>query len=84
MPHLASTRKQFATDVENRPSIKSLQKANLQGKSQKAINNIQDDATEEYQLMNITTSGEATPWNVSFDKEGITVSMQLDTGASDV
>ena len=34
--------------------------------------------------MNITTSGEATPWNVSVDIEGITMSMQLDTGASDV
>ena len=43
------------------------------------MNNVQDDATDEYQLLN---AGKATPWNVSVDIEGITVSMQLDTGAS--
>ena len=51
-------------------------------KSQKSVNNVQDDATDEYQLLNITSPGKATPWNVSVDIEGITVSMQLDTGAS--
>ena len=51
-------------------------------KSQKSVNNVQDDAIDEYQLLNITSPGKATPWNVSVDIEGITVSMQLDTGAS--
>ena len=51
-------------------------------KPQKPVNNVQDDATDEYQLLNITSPGKATPWNVSFDTEGITVSKQLNTGAS--
>ena len=51
-------------------------------KLQKNINNVQDDATDEYQLLNMTSPGKATPWNVAVDIEGITVSMQLDTGAS--
>ena len=42
----------------------------------------QDDATDEYQLLNITSPGKATPWNVAVDIEGIAVSIQLDTGAS--
>ena len=46
------------------------------------MNNVQDDATDEYQLLNIMSAGKATPLNVSVDIEGITVSMQLDTGAS--
>ena len=51
-------------------------------KPHKPVNNVQDDATDEYQLLNIMSAGKATPWNVSVDIEGITVSMQLDTGAS--
>ena len=44
----------------------------------KPVNNVQaqGDATEEYQLLNITSSGKATPWNVLVDIEGIMVSMQ--------
>ena len=33
-------------------------------------------------MLNISSSGKVTPWNVNVDIEGITVSMQLDTGAS--
>ena len=51
-------------------------------KPQKPINNVQDDATDEYQLLNITSPGKAIPWNASVDIEEITVSMQLDTGCS--
>ena len=51
-------------------------------KPQKNVNNVQNDATDEYQLLNITSPGKATPWNVAVDIEGITVSMQLDIGAS--
>ena len=50
-------------------------------KPPKIVNSVQDDATDEYQLLNITSPGKATPWNVSVDIEGITVLMQLDTGA---
>ena len=32
--------------------------------------NVQDDTTNEYQLLNITSAGKATPWNVSVDIEG--------------
>ena len=46
------------------------------------VNSVQEDTTDEYQLLNITTVGKATPWNVTVDIEGVTVSMQVDTGAS--
>jgi len=51
-------------------------------KPPKPVNNVQDDATDEYQLFNITSSGKATPWNVTVDIKEVTVLMQLDTGAS--
>ena len=51
-------------------------------KPTKFVNSVQNDATDEYQLLNITSPGKATPWNVSVDIEGNTVLMQLDTGAS--
>jgi len=51
-------------------------------KPPKPVNNVQDDVTDEYQLLNITSSGKVTPWNVTVDIEGVTVSMQLDTGTS--
>ena len=51
-------------------------------KPHKPINSVQDDEIDEYQLLNITSPGKATPWNVSVDIEGSTVLMQLDTGAS--
>ena len=50
--------------------------------STRPVNDIQDDETDEYQLLNITSSGKVPPWNVCGDIEGVTVSMQLDTGAS--
>ena len=37
---------------------------------------IQDDVTDEYQLLIITSSGKVTPWNVNVDIEGVIVSMQ--------
>ena len=46
------------------------------------VNSVQEDTTDEYQLWNITTVRKATPWNVTVDIEGVTVSMQVDTGAS--
>ena len=33
-------------------------------------------------MLNISSSGKVTPWNVNVDIEGVMVSMQLDTGAS--
>ena len=48
----------------------------------KAVNNVQENATNEYQLLNITSFGKVTPWNVNVDIEGVAVAMQLDTGAS--
>ena len=42
----------------------------------------QDDAKDEYQLLNITSPGKATPWNVAVNIGEITVSMQLDTETS--
>ena len=50
--------------------------------STRPVNNIQGDETDEYQLLNISSSGKVTPWNLNVDIEGIMVSMQLDTGAS--
>ena len=35
------------------------------------VNNIQDDETDEYQLLNISSSGKVTPWNVNVDIEGV-------------
>ena len=46
------------------------------------VNNIQDDETDEYQLLNISSSGKVLPWNVNVDIEGVKVLMQLNTGAS--
>ena len=51
-------------------------------KPPKPVNNVQDDATNGYQLLNITLAGKATPWNVTVDIQGPTVLIQLDTGAS--
>ena len=51
-------------------------------KPHKHVNSVQDDATNEYQLLNITSPGKATPWNVSVDIKGSSVLVQLDTGAS--
>ena len=39
------------------------------------VNSVQDNTTDEYQLLNITTVGKATPWNVTVDIEGVAVSM---------
>ena len=50
--------------------------------STRPVNIIRDDETDEYQLLNISSSGKVTPWNVSVDIEGVMVQMQLDTGAS--
>ena len=36
-------------------------------KPQKNINNVQDDATDEYQLLSITSPGKAIPWNILVD-----------------
>ena len=47
-----------------------------------SVNSVQENTTDEYQLLNITTARKATPWNVTVDIEGVTVSMQVDTGAS--
>ena len=82
MPRLASTKKQFATNVEKLVTYRGSACRSKQKKPQKPVNNVLDDATDEYQLLNITSPGKATLWNVSVDIEGITVSMQLDTARS--
>ena len=46
------------------------------------VNSVQENTTDEYQLLNITTVGKAATLNVTVDIEGVTVSMQVDTGAS--
>ena len=66
---------------ESEPSTEC-QQSKPTRKQQKNVNNVQDDAADVYQLLNITSPGKATPWNVSVDIQAITVSMQLDTGAS--
>ena len=35
------------------------------------------EGTNEYEILNVTSPGKVTPWNVSVDIEGVTV---LDTG----
>ena len=86
--HYASTCKHKETVCNKCGKVGHLQKVCRSKQSrptrklQKNINNVQDDATDEYQLLNMTSPGKATPWNVAVDIEGITVSMQLDTRAS--
>ena len=79
----ASTRTLYAINV-GRLAIyrRSAVKRTRPTQSTRPVNNIQDDETDEYQLLNITSSGKVPPWNVCVDIEGVTVSMQLDTGAS--
>ena len=66
------------------PSTESLQEQTKQTykDTTKTVNNVQHNATYEYQLLDITSPGKVTPWNASVDIEEIAVSMQLDTGAS--
>ena len=82
--HYASTCKHKETVCNKCGKVGDLQKVCRSKQSrptrklQKNVNKVQDDATDE----NITSPGKATPWNVAVDIEGITVSIQLDTGAS--
>ena len=79
MPPFANTKKQFVTNVAKWVACRKCAGANKAiRKPPKIVNSVQDDATDEYQLLNITSP----PLNVSVDIEGITVLIQLDTGAS--
>ena len=51
-------------------------------KPSKPVHNVQDDTTDECQLLNITSPGKVTPWNITVDIEGVTVLLQLETGES--
>jgi len=41
-----------------------------------------DKETDDYGLFTVGSPGKVTPWNAVVDIEGVTVSMQLDTGAT--
>jgi len=46
----------------------------------KEVHAVVKEGTDEYELMNVTSPGKVKPWNVIV--VGVTVSMQVDTGAS--
>ena len=80
MLHHANTKKLFAANVVKWVICRKYAGAN-KANPHKPVNSVWDDEIHEYQLVNITSPGKTTPWNVSVDIEGSTVLMQLDTGA---
>jgi len=50
------------------------------GAKSKPVNTAVKEGTNEYELLNVTSPGKVTPWNVTIDIEGVGVLMQLDTG----
>ena len=65
--------------TEQSGSSKSTEQSNAKSKG---VNTVVKEGTDEYALLNVTSPGKATPWNVIVDMEGVSVSMQVDTGAS--
>jgi len=52
------------------------------GAKSKPVNAVAKEGTNKYELLNVTSPGKVSPWNATVDIEGVSVLMQLDTGAS--